>query len=139
MHGAKGEDIILKVPVGTQVLDDDKETVLLDMDYAGKTEMLLKGGNGGWGNVHFKGPSNQAPAYANPGQEGQERWIWLRLKLIADVGLAGLPNAGKSTFLAAVSAAGPRSPTIRSPPWCRTSAWSTCRRPSGSSSPTSPA
>ncbi|MBU4038601.1 MAG: GTPase ObgE, partial [Alphaproteobacteria bacterium] len=108
MHGAKGEDVILKVPVGTQVLDDDKETVLLDMDYAGKTEMLLKGGNGGWGNVHFKGPSNQAPAYANPGQEGQERWIWLRLKLIADVGLAGLPNAGKSTFLAASSAARPK-------------------------------
>ena len=108
MHGAKGEDVILKVPVGTQVLDDDKETVLLDMDYAGKTEMLLKGGNGGWGNVRFKGPQNQAPAYANPGQEGQERWIWLRLKLIADVGLAGLPNAGKSTFLAAASAARPK-------------------------------
>jgi GTP-binding protein len=108
MHGAKGEDVILKVPVGTQVLDDDKETVLLDMDHAGKTEMLLKGGNGGWGNVHFKGPSNQAPKYANPGQEGQERWIWLRLKLIADVGLAGLPNAGKSTFLAASSAARPK-------------------------------
>ena len=108
MHGAKGEDVILKVPVGTQVLDDDKETVLLDMDHAGKTEMLLKGGNGGWGNVHFKGPSNQAPKYANPGQEGQERWIWLRLKLIADVGLAGLPNAGKSTFLAAASAARPK-------------------------------
>ena len=108
MHGAKGEDIILKVPVGTQVLDEDKETVLLDMDEAGKTEMLLKGGNGGWGNVRFKGPSNQAPSYANPGQEGQERWIWLRLKLIADVGLAGLPNAGKSTFLAAASAARPK-------------------------------
>jgi GTP-binding protein len=108
MHGAKGEDVILKVPVGTQVLDEDRETVLLDMDVAGKTELLLKGGNGGWGNVRFKGPSNQAPAYANPGQEGQERWIWLRLKLIADVGLAGLPNAGKSTFLAAASAARPK-------------------------------
>ncbi len=108
MHGAKGEDVILKVPVGTQVLDEDRETVLLDMDEAGKTELLLKGGNGGWGNVRFKGPQNQAPAYANPGQEGQERWIWLRLKLIADVGLAGLPNAGKSTFLAAASAARPK-------------------------------
>ena len=114
MHGAKGEDVILKVPVGTQVLDEDKEAVLLDMDEAGKTELLLKGGNGGWGNVRFKGPSNQAPAYANPGQEGQERWIWLRLKLIADVGLAGLPNAGKSTFLAAASAAR-RSSTASTP------------------------
>jgi GTP-binding protein len=78
------------------------------MDVAGKTEMLLRGGNGGWGNVRFKGPQNQAPTHANPGQEGQERWIWLRLKLIADVGLAGLPNAGKSTFLSAASAAKPK-------------------------------
>ena len=108
MHGAKGEDVVLRVPVGTQVLDEDKETVLLDMDRAGKTEMLLRGGNGGWGNARFKGPVNQAPTHANPGQEGQERAIWLRLKLIADVGLAGLPNAGKSTFLAAVSAARPK-------------------------------
>ena len=108
MHGAKGEDAVLRVPVGTQVLDEDKETVLLDMDVAGKSEILLRGGNGGWGNVRFKGPANQAPKHANPGQEGQERWIWLRLKLIADVGLAGLPNAGKSTFLAAASAARPK-------------------------------
>ena len=108
MHGGKGEDVVLKVPVGTQVLDEDKETVLLDMDVAGKSELLLKGGNGGWGNVHFKGPVNQAPTHANPGQDGQERWIWLRLKLIADIGLAGLPNAGKSTFLSAASAARPK-------------------------------
>ena len=108
MHGAKGEDLVLKVPVGTQVLDDDKETVLLDMDEVGKSECLLRGGNGGWGNTRFKGPVNQAPRHANPGQEGQERWIWLRLKLIADIGLAGLPNAGKSTFLAAASEARPK-------------------------------
>ncbi len=108
MHGAKGEDVVLKVPVGTQVLDEDKETVLLDMDVAGRSELLLKGGNGGWGNVRFKGPVNQAPRHANPGQDGQERWIWLRLKLIADIGLAGLPNAGKSTFLSAASAARPK-------------------------------
>lgn len=108
MHGGKGEDVVLKVPVGTQVLDEDKETVLLDMDHAGMTELLLRGGNGGWGNTRFKGPSNQAPTHANPGQEGQERWVWLRLKLIADIGLAGLPNAGKSTFLAAASAARPK-------------------------------
>ncbi len=108
MHGAKGEDVVLKVPVGTQVLDEDKETVLLDMDEAGKLECLLRGGNGGWGNVRFKGPINQAPRFANPGQDGQERWIWLRLKLIADIGLAGMPNAGKSTVLAAASAARPK-------------------------------
>ena len=108
MHGGKGADIVLRVPVGTQVLDEDKETVLVDMDRAGKRVKLLAGGNGGWGNTRFKGPVNQAPTHANPGQEGQERWIWLRLKLIADIGLAGLPNAGKSTFLSAASAARPK-------------------------------
>ena len=108
MHGAKGEDVVLRVPVGTQVLDETKETVVLDMVEVGQKELLLSGGNGGWGNVRFKGPQNQAPRHANPGQEGQERWIWLRLKLIADIGLAGLPNAGKSTFLAAASAARPK-------------------------------
>ncbi|MBX9616057.1 MAG: GTPase ObgE [Caulobacteraceae bacterium] len=108
MHGAKGEDVVLRVPVGTQVLGEDKETVVLDMTEAGQKELLLSGGNGGWGNTRFKGPINQAPRHANPGQEGQEMWIWLRLKLIADIGLAGLPNAGKSTFLAAASAARPK-------------------------------
>ena len=130
-HGARGSDVVLKVPVGTQIYDEDKETLIADLTKLGERIVLAEGGNGGFGNAHFKSSTNRAPAYANPGR-GQERWIWLRLKLIADVGLAGLPNAGKSTFLAAARrGAGPRSPTIRSPPWCPTSAWSICRPPSG--------
>ena len=106
-HGANGEDVVLKVPVGTQVMDDDKQTIV-DLDHAGQRFLLCKGGNGGWGNTQFKGPINQAPRHANPGLEGEDRALWLRLKLIADVGIVGLPNAGKSTFLAAASAARPK-------------------------------
>ena len=107
-HGHNGADVVLKVPVGTEVLAEDRETLIADMDVAGKRVRLLKGGNGGFGNAHFKGPINRAPRHANPGLPGEEKEIWLRLKLIADVGLVGLPNAGKSTFLAKVSAATPK-------------------------------
>ena len=107
-HGANSPDVVLKVPVGTEVLDEDKETLIADLDHEGARLRLAKGGNGGFGNAYFKGPINQAPRHANPGLAGEERTLWLRLKLIADVGLAGLPNAGKSTFLAAASAARPK-------------------------------
>ncbi|MGV8853583.1 MAG: GTPase ObgE [Devosia sp.] len=106
--GADGTDTVLRVPVGTQVFEDDNDTLIADMTEVGQRVVLLSGGNGGFGNAHFKTSANQAPRHANPGQVGVEKWVWLRLKLIADAGLVGEPNAGKSTFLAAVSAAKPK-------------------------------
>ena len=106
--GAKGKEVVIKVPVGTQILEDDKETLVADLTRPGERLLLLAGGDGGFGNVRFKSSTNQAPRRADAGHPGDERWLWLRLKLIADVGLIGLPNAGKSTFLAAVTRAHPK-------------------------------
>lgn len=107
-YGKGADDMIMTVPVGTQIFEEDKTTLITDLDRPGEEFLLCKGGRGGLGNLHFKSSTNQAPRQSTPGEQGEEKWVWLRLKLLSDAGLIGLPNAGKSTFLAAVTAAKPK-------------------------------
>jgi GTP-binding protein len=121
--GAGARDVVVTVPIGTQIFADDQETMLADMDVAGKRIVLLHGGDGGFGNAHFKTSTNRAPRKATLGWPGEERWVWLRLKLIADAGLVGLPNAGKSTFLSVVSQPCIRSLALSDFPTRKNSCW----------------
>ena len=107
--------MIIRLPIGTQILSDDQQTVLADLTYEGQSIILAKGGTGGKGNAFFKSSTNRAPRKSQPGEDGHEMWVWLRLKLIADAGLLGMPNAGKSTFLSAVSQPGQKLPITRLP------------------------
>ncbi len=108
MHGKNGKDLIVQVPVGTVINDADTEAVLIDLDRNGLETVIAKGGRGGLGNAHFATPTKQAPRYAQPGEQGEDKWLILELKLLADAGLIGLPNAGKSTILSVISAARPK-------------------------------
>jgi len=128
MTGANGADAVLRVPVGTAIYEEDGETPICDLVVPGERVLLLKGGRGGFGNAHFKSATNRAPRRANPGQPAEEKAIVLQLKLIADAGLIGLPNAGKFHLLPVSRRRGRKSPAIRSPRWRRNLEWCAATR-----------